>query len=149
MSAETTDTQQISKPPELILAETPKDTTYRVRDSWNLGSNFSPAGASMSNAARVQEILRNRTRRANHLPGHILSTYVREGSELTQGRTVCPCQKCDPRDPSRSDPTSRPSRTAQDRMCAAQGIQFHHSILPCKWQIDNPRAILRQLPHKA
>ena len=58
MSAETTDTQQISKPFKLVLTETPKDTTYRVRDSWNLGSNFSPAGASMSNAARVQEMLR-------------------------------------------------------------------------------------------
>ena len=132
MSAETTDTQQISKPPKFILTETPKDTTYRVRDSWNLGSGFSPAGASMSNTARVQEILRKSARRANNFPGHILSTGVRERQELqlVQGRAVCPCQKRDPRDPSRSDLTSRPSRTAQDRTCAAQGIRSHHSILP-------------------
>jgi len=69
-------------PPQLTLTETPKDVTYRARESWNLGSGFSPGGASMSNAARVEAILRNRTRTANHLPGHTLSTYVRERQEL-------------------------------------------------------------------
>jgi len=67
--------------PQFTLTETPKDVTYRARESWNLGSNFSPAGASMSNMARVLAIFRNRTRIANHLPGHILSTGVRVGSE--------------------------------------------------------------------
>ena len=48
-----------------------------------------------------------------------------------KGCTVCPFQKCDPRDPSRSDPTSRHSRTVQDRTCAARGIRSRRGILPC------------------
>jgi len=86
----------------------------------------------MSNTARVQAMLRNWVRRANGRPGHNLSIGVRERRELqpVQDCTVCPCRKSDPRDPSRTDPTSRPSRTVQDRTCAVQGIQFHHGIPP-------------------
>ena len=137
MSAETRDAEQlVCKPPQLVT-KTPKVITYRTGDSWNLGSGSSPTGASMSNTARVQAILRNRVRRANHRPGHNLSTGVRERQELQpmQSRTVCPCRKRDPRDPSRSDPTSRPSRTVQDRTCAAQGIRSRHGILPCAFSV--------------
>ena len=68
-------------------AGTLKRRTYRMKDSWNLGSSFSPIGASMSNAARAEAMLRNRVRRANHLPGHILSSAQVAWRVLS---TVCP-----------------------------------------------------------
>jgi len=85
MSTETRDTPRISKPLQIAVTETPKDVTNRTGKSRNLGSSFSPAGASMSNTARMQAILRNRVRRASHLP----DTSCQQASESGKNRSPC------------------------------------------------------------
>ena len=85
MSTETRDTPRISKPPQIAVTETPKDVTNRMGASRNLGSSFSPVGASMSNTASVQAILRNRVRRASHLP----DKSCQQASESGKNRNLC------------------------------------------------------------
>ena len=49
---------------------------------------------------------------------------------MVRSRTVCPFQKPCPQGLLRNGPASRPSGTVPDRMCVAQGTQFHRSIPP-------------------
>ena len=49
-----------------------KTNAYRIEPSLYRASSFSPIGAEISNTASVQEMLRNKVRRAKCLPGQIL-----------------------------------------------------------------------------
>ena len=65
---------------------------------------------------------------------------MRENGETARGRTACPIQKSYLRDPSRNDPASHPSGTAQDRTCVARGIRSRHSIQPYAFNMVSQRS---------